>query len=55
MLDKGWMQLGGLTLVGQWAQLQGLAELVSAPAMAGIGVGLTVLTAQRDRSQHLPL
>ncbi len=55
LLDKGWMQLGGLTLVGQWAQLQGLAELVSAPAMAGIGVGLTVLTAQRDRSQHLPL
>ena len=55
LLDKGWMHLGGLTLVGQWAQLQGLSELVSAPAMAGIGVGLTVLTAQRDRSQNLPL
>ena len=43
LLDKGWMHLGGLTPVGQRAQLQGLAELVSAPAMAGIGLG-----AERD-------
>ncbi len=52
LFDKGWMLLGGLPLVGQWAQLQNLAELVSAPAFAGVGLGLTVLTAQRPHHEH---
>lgn len=52
LMDKGWMQLGGLPLVGQWAQLQGVSDLVSAPALAGIGLGLTVLTAQEDPHRH---
>lgn len=55
LMDKAWMAVGGLPLVGQWAQLQSAAELVSAPAMAGVGMGLTVLTAQSPRAQHLPL
>jgi hypothetical protein len=52
LFDKGWMLLGGLPLVGQWAQLQNLADLVSAPAFAGVGLGLTVLTAQRPQHEH---
>lgn len=55
LVDKGWMVLGGLPLVGQWAQLQSVSELVSAPAFAGVGMGLTVLTAQRPREEHTPL
>lgn len=55
LFDKGWMLLGGLPLVGQWAQLQNLAELVSAPAFAGVGLGLTVLTAQRSQTEHAAL
>jgi hypothetical protein len=55
LFDKGWMLLGGLPLVGQWAQLQNLAELVSAPAFAGVGLGLTVLTAQRPQHEHQAL
>ena len=55
LFDKGWMLLGGLPLVGQWAQLQNLAELVSAPAFAGVGLGLTVLTAQRPPHEHASL
>jgi hypothetical protein len=55
LFDKGWMLLGGLPLVGQWAQLQNLADLVSAPAFAGVGLGLTVLTAQRPPHEHRAL
>jgi hypothetical protein len=55
VFDKGWMLLGGLPLVGQWAQLQNLADLVSGPAFAGVGLGLTVLTAQRPPNEHRAL
>ena len=55
LFDKGWMLLGGLPLVGQWAQLQNLADLVSSPAFAGVGLGLTVLTAQRPQTEHAAL
>ena len=46
LLDKLWMQSDGLSLVGQWAQFQTLADLIGAPVGAGIGIGLTILTAQ---------
>jgi len=45
-LDKLWMHSDGLSLVGQWAQFQTLADLIGAPVGAGIGIGLTILTAQ---------
>ena len=46
VLDKLWMHSDGLSLVGQWAQFQTLADLIGAPVGAGIGIGLTILTAQ---------
>jgi len=46
LLDKLWMQSDGLSLVGQWAQFQTLADLIGAPVGVGIGIGLTILTAQ---------
>jgi len=46
LLDKLWMHSDGLSLVGQWAQFQTLADLIGAPVGAGIGIGLTILTAQ---------
>ncbi len=55
LLDKLWVWGGGLSLVGQWAQLQAAADLVGAPAFAGIGIGLTVLTAQKPAAQHMAL
>ena len=55
LLDKVWVWSGGLGLVGQWAQLQAVADLVGTPAFAGVGIGLTVLTAQQDRAQHIAL
>jgi len=48
ILDKLWMQSEGLSLVGQWAQFQTLADLIGAPVGAGIGIGLTILTARTD-------
>lgn len=51
ILDKLWMLQGGLSWVGQWAQLQTLIDLVSVPAFVGLGVGLTVLIAQHP-AQH---
>lgn len=48
VLDKLWMHSDGLSLVGQWAQFQTLADLIGAPVAAGIGIGLTILTAQTD-------
>ena len=48
VLDKLWMSSDGLALVGQWAQFQTLADLIGAPVGAGIGIGLTILTAQAE-------
>ena len=48
VLDKLWMHFDGLSLVGQWAQFQTLADLIGAPVGAGIGIGLTILTARTD-------
>ena len=48
VLDKLWMHSEGLSLVGQWAQFQTLADLIGAPVGAGIGIGLTILTARSD-------
>ena len=48
LLDKLWMHFDGLSLVGQWAQFQTLADLIGAPVGAGIGIGLTILTARTD-------
>ena len=55
LLDKLWVWGGGLSLVGQWAQLQAAADLVGTPAFAGIVIGLTVLTAQKQAAQHTAL
>ena len=52
ILDKLWVLDGGLETVGQWAQLQTLSDLVAAPAFLGVGVGLTVLIAQRKASER---
>jgi len=48
IIDKLWMHSDGLPLVGQWAQFQTLADLIGAPVGAGIGIGLTILTAQTE-------
>lgn len=55
MLDKVWALIGGLSFVGQWTQLLYLMDLVAAPTIVGVAMGLTVLVAQRDSSEHLPL
>ena len=53
--DKLWMLRGNLETVGYWAQIQGLSELVFAPAQAGIGVGLTIMAARPDERRTAPL
>lgn len=45
-LDKVLARAGSPTMVAQWAQLQSVAELVSAVALAGVLQGLTVLIVQ---------
>ena len=55
LLDKLWVLYGGLETVGQWAQLQTFSDLVAAPAFLGVGVGLTVLIAQRKASERTAL
>jgi O-antigen/teichoic acid export membrane protein len=55
LLDKLWVLYGGLETVGQWAQLQTISDLVAAPAFLGVGVGLTVLIAQRRASERTAL
>lgn len=45
-LDKVLAYTGGPSLVGLWAQLQSVAELVGAVAIAGVTQGLTVMVAQ---------
>lgn len=55
LLDKLWAITGGMSLVGQWAQLQNVMDLIAAPTFVGVGMGLTVLVAQRDHQQHQPL
>ncbi len=45
-LDKVLALAGGPAMVGLWAQLQSVVELVSAVALAGVLQGLTVLIAQ---------
>jgi len=55
ILDKLWIIVADVTTVGQWAQLQTIAEFMVTPAFAGVGIGLTVMIAQRSRDQHPPL
>lgn len=55
VLDKLWALSGGLSLVGQWAQLQNIMDLIAAPTFVGVGMGLTVLVAQRNHQQHQTL
>jgi hypothetical protein len=55
LLDKLWMQHADLQTVGQWAQLQSVAELITAPVQAGIAMGLTVLVSQSRPHTHTPL
>ena len=49
------MHSDGLSLVGQWAQFQTLADLIGAPVGTGIGIGLTILTAQTASQRQLYL
>lgn len=51
-VDKLLAERGGAELVATWAQLQSIADLVSAVALAGIGPGISVLAAQSRRSDH---
>lgn len=50
-LDKVLALTGGPAMVGLWAQLQSVVELVSAVALAGVLQGLTVLISQANNSQ----
>ena len=50
-LDKVLAIAGGPTLVGLWAQLQSVVELVGAVTAAGVLQGLTVLVAQASESR----
>ena len=43
---------GGPELVALWAQLYSVIELVSGVALAGVGVGISVLVAQTQRTGH---
>jgi hypothetical protein len=45
-LDKALALRGGPDLVGLWAQLASVIDLVSGPALAGVGTGIAVLAAQ---------
>ena len=51
-LDKVLAIAGGPTLVGLWAQLQSVVELVGAVTAAGVLQGLTVLITQVSDSRH---
>jgi len=56
LLDKILALRGGPDMVGLWAQLQSVADLVSGVALVGLGQGLTVLVAQTaatDRRRQL--
>lgn len=55
LLDKLWALSGGMALVGQWAQMQSIMDLIAAPTFVGVGMGLTVLVAQRPPDEHSPL
>src|ERR1039457_5493304 len=50
-LDKVLALAGGPVMVGLWAQLQSVVELVSAVTMAGVLQGLTVLITQVSASR----
>lgn len=50
-LDKVLALAGGPVMVGLWAQLQSVVELVSAVTMAGVLQGLTVMVAQVNTTQ----
>jgi len=50
-LDKVLALAGGPVMVGLWAQLQSVVELVSAVTMAGVLQGLTVLITQMSASR----
>ena len=50
-LDKVLAWAGSATMVAQWAQLQSVAELVSAVALAGVLQGLTVLIVQTGEAR----
>ena len=54
-LDKIWVVVGNLSLLGQWAQLQSVIDLIAAPNALSIGIGLTVLTAQSSKTKHVAL
>lgn len=51
-LDRLWVLEGGLSSVGQWAQLQTLMEFIVAPIGAGIAVGLSIFTTQHRHADH---
>jgi len=52
ILDKLWVDTGGINLVGQWAQLQTLIDFIGAPIGSGIGIGVSIIVAQKKTSDH---
>lgn len=52
ILDKLWVDTGGINLVGQWAQLQTLIDFIGAPIGSGIGIGVSIIVAQKKSSDH---
>ena len=55
LIDKLWMHSANLAAVGQWAQLQTISDFVATPAFVGVGVGLTVLIAQKEEREYPPI
>lgn len=55
IVDKIWITHGSIEIIGQWAQLQSVADFIAAPAFLGTGYGLTVLITQSQKDLHYSL
>jgi hypothetical protein len=55
IVDKIWITHGSIEIIGQWAQLQSVADFIAAPAFLGTGYGLTVLISQNQKNLHYSL
>lgn len=55
IIDKLWITHQSIEIIGQWAQLQAVADFIAAPAFLGVGYGLTVLIAQTKEEDHFSL
>ncbi|MBT8519246.1 hypothetical protein G6734_00060 [Polynucleobacter paneuropaeus] len=55
ILDKLWVLNSGILSVGKWAQLQTWIDFMSAPITAGIAIGLSIFTAQKNKNEHMTI